>query len=100
MTSARTTVVTWTGCQFRFRTSVGSSSTLRVIIASAEVAVRVSGGGRTRRLELHGLACCRYTTDTIERVVESTGKRRSGRGGGRTRQGSPSTAPHAGALPP
>src|SRR5918993_4203168 len=36
MTSARTTVVTWTGCQFLFRTSVGSSSTLRVIVTSAQ----------------------------------------------------------------
>ena len=33
---ARSTVVTWTGCQFRFNTSVGSSSTLRVIIASEQ----------------------------------------------------------------
>jgi hypothetical protein len=37
-------VVTWTGCQFRFRTSLGSSSTLRVIVASARVTLRVSGG--------------------------------------------------------
>ena len=45
MTSARTTVVTWIGCQLRFRTSVGSSRTLRVIVASAKrVTMRVSGG--------------------------------------------------------
>jgi hypothetical protein len=36
-----------------------------VTVTTARIAVRVSGGGRTRRLELHGLACCRYTTDTV-----------------------------------
>jgi hypothetical protein len=45
LTSARATVVTWTGCQFRFSTNVGNPSTLRVIVASAEVTVRVPGGG-------------------------------------------------------
>ena len=64
----------------------------------ARFAVRVSGGGRTRRLELHGLACSRYTTDTIGSVAGSTGPRRSGRGGSRTRKAHRSPALQAGPV--